>query len=475
MLFNSLEYAVFLPCVFLLYWLLPHKLRWPLLLTASYYFYMSWNAKYVVLIATTTLVSYACARWIEKAEDKKRKKAAVALALGVSLGILYLFKYFNFSLDLLERLSPHRFARLHYLLPVGISFYTFQTLSYVLDVYRGEVKAEKNLGVYATFVSFFPQLVAGPIERTKNLMPQITAPKRFDYGAATYGVRLILWGLYKKMVIADNLAVYADRVFGNVQGYSGCGLFLVSLFFSLQIYCDFSGYSDIARGSAKLLNIELMENFKSPYFSASIREFWSRWHISLSTWFRDYVYIPLGGNRVSKPRNILNNLITFLVSGLWHGANLTFLFWGGLHGAGQVYENALGVQKTEKRDIYWLLRVPCVFLFVTLAWVFFRAASLHDAAYVLRHMLDGLSLRHPGAYLSGGLRALAMDRARSLRTLLLYILPLGVYDFFSLKTDVCAWLGRRGPVVRCAYVLAIVSLILLFGYVGRSTFVYFQF
>ena len=482
MLFNSLAYAVFLPCVFILYWVLPHKIRWPLLLVASYWFYMSWNAAYVVLIASTTLVSYACALCLEKAESRKRKKLCVAAALAVSLGILYVFKYYNFSAGLLESVSESvRIPRLDVLLPVGISFYTFQTLSYVIDVYRGKTKAEKNLGVYATFVSFFPQLVAGPIERSSNLMPQITSPKRFDEKNAAYGLRLILWGLYKKMVVADNLAVFVDRVFGNVRGYAGCSLILAAVFFSVQIYCDFSGYSDIARGSAKLLGIDLMENFRSPYFSSSVREFWSRWHISLSTWFRDYVYIPLGGNRKGKFRTVLNNLITFLVSGMWHGANLTFIVWGGIHGLAQVLENVLGLNRKPKREprkkgtLRRILGVPFVFAFVTLAWIFFRADSLQDALYVLAHLFTGFEIAHPGSFLAEGMLAIVMDWELFRRDLLVYILPLAVYDLFSLKTDISAWLGQRNLFIRCLYIAAVLAAILIYGYVGQSTFVYFQF
>ena len=477
MLFNSLAYAVFLPCVFILYWVLPHKIRRPLLLIASYWFYMSWNAAYVALIATTTLVSWACALLMEKAGSRGRKKFCLGAALLVSLGLLYVFKYYNFSLDLLESVSEAiRIPRLDVLLPVGISFYTFQSLSYVIDVYRGKEKAERNLGVYATFVSFFPQLVAGPIERTGNLLPQITSEKRFDYTSAAYGVRLILWGLYKKMVIADNLAVYVDRVYGNVQGYPGGSLLLAALFFSIQIYCDFSGYSDIARGSAKLLGIDLMENFRSPYFSSGIREFWSRWHISLSTWFRDYVYIPLGGNRVSKFRRAVNTLATFLVSGLWHGANITYVVWGGIHGLGQVIENALGLNKKGKREpgkLRRILGVPVVFVLVTLAWVFFRAKTLPDAAWVLTHMFSGIT--SPGTFLSGGMDAMLLNPGLLRQAILLYFIPLTVYDFFSLKTDVCAWIGQRKAPVRYAFLALLAGIILVYGYVGQSTFVYFQF
>lgn len=473
MLFNSLTYAIFLPCIFLLYWIIPGKYRWVLLFLASYFFYMSWNVKYVVLIATTTLMSYLCAIAIEKTDKVASKRIAMVTALVISLGILYVFKYFNFSVDLLTRFIPLDIKRLNFLLPVGISFYIFQTLSYVIDVYKGEVKAEKNLGIYATFVAFFPQLVAGPIERTSNLMPQIKGERWFDYETATYGIRLILWGLYKKMVIADNLAIWVDQVYGDVRGYKGLSLVIASFFFSLQIYCDFSGYSDIARGSAKLLNIELMENFKSPYYSSSIREFWSRWHISLSTWFKDYVYIPLGGNRVSKCRNIFNNMITFLVSGLWHGANMTFVLWGGLHGAGQACENMTGIRKKEKRDFIWVIRVLLVFVFVTFAWIFFRASSISDAIYVIGNLFSGVT--DIKDYLITGAHALGIGKAAALKTVVLYMIPLMVYDYISLSCDICEWIGKRNIVLRYVYVCLLAIAVLTFGYVGQSTFVYFQF
>ena len=497
MLFNSLAYAVFLPVVFILYWVLPHKFRWPLLLLASYYFYMSWNAAYVVLIGATTLVSYGCALLLEKTDNPKKKKGYVGVALFISLGILFVFKYYNFAAGLLEGIHEAiRIPRLDVLLPVGISFYTFQTLSYVIDVYRGQTQAERNLGIYATFVSFFPQLVAGPIERSSNLLPQITSEKRFDYASATYGIRLILWGLYKKMVIADNLAVFVDRVFENVQNYQGYSFVLAAFFFSIQIYCDFSGYSDIARGSAKLLGIDLMENFKSPYFSSSIREFWSRWHISLSTWFRDYVYIPLGGNRKGKVRTVINNLVTFLVSGLWHGANVTYIVWGGIHGVGQVCENLLCRNRKSRKgrseqtcqesrtnpklrkkngNLRRVFGMVFVFLFVTLAWVFFRAKSLSDAVYVLTHLFTDLEILHPGAYFYNGMNMIFMNWGLFFRDLALYVLPLAVYDGFSLRTDVPAWIGTRGPLMRYGFITVLITVILVYGYVGQSTFVYFQF
>lgn len=473
--FNSIEYAVFLPMVFLIYWILPGKFRWMVLLISSYYFYMSWNAKYVFLILFSTIISYACALLIEYTNKTSLKRAALLLAITSSLGILYVFKYFDFSMSLIGKIIPIRPVSLKLLLPVGISFYTFQTLSYVIDVYHGKVKPEKNIGIYATFVAFFPQLVAGPIERTENLLPQIKNARGFDYNNAAYGVRLILWGLYKKMVVADNLAIWVDTVYSDLELFKGFSLLIAAFFFSLQIYCDFSGYSDIARGSAKLLNIDLMENFKSPYFSSSIREFWQRWHISLSTWFRDYVYIPLGGNRCSKAKNIFNTMITFLASGLWHGANLTFLAWGGVHGIGQVCEKELEKKNSDRKQngFHWIIRVICVFCFVTFAQIFFRADTVWDALYIFKNMFNGLS--NPSNYVISAARVLEIGKWQAVKIAVLYIFPLLTYDFISLKTDVCAWIGTQKYGLQCIYIAAMLFLILKFSYLGQSNFVYFQF
>lgn len=322
MLFNSLQYAIFLPIVFIIYWAIPNRYRWFLLLIASYYFYMSWNPKYVVLILGTTLISYFASLLIERSDSKKKKQIILFIAAFVCLGVLFVFKYFNFAIESFCSLFSCFGIELHpttlkLLLPVGISFYTFQTMSYVIDVYRGDVKAEHHFGYYATFISFFPQLVAGPIERTSNLLPQIKAEHKFNYDEAMYGAELMLLGFFKKIAVADIVSVYVDNGFHKLRTCTNFDLLLISLLFTIQIYCDFSGYSDIAIGSAKLLGIDLMSNFKSPYFSSTLKEFWGRWHISLSTWFRDYVYIPLGGNRCSKIRCDLNLFITFLISGLW--------------------------------------------------------------------------------------------------------------------------------------------------------------
>lgn len=412
MLFNSLSFAIFLPIVFLTYWSLSQKYRWVILLISSYYFYMSWNAKYVVLILFTTVISFVAGRLMENVDKQSKKKILLLGTLVASLGVLFFFKYLNFISssiwDFLELFSIHISPfTLKLLLPVGISFYTFQTLSYVIDVYNGEIKPEHHFGRYATFISFFPQLVAGPIERAGNLMPQIAQEQKFDYKTATLGLKYMAWGFFKKMVIADNLAIYVDSVFDSVYKFKGFSLILATVFFSFQIYCDFSGYSDIAIGTAKLFGINLMTNFKSPYLSASVKEFWSRWHISLSTWFRDYVYIPLGGNRVSNVRQKINVMITFLVSGLWHGANWTYVVWGGIHGVAQIIEDCITKRKPDKQSgIFRLLKIPVVFIFCCFAWVFFRAKNITEAIYVMNNSLFGI--RTPLNYLITGFRDISV-------------------------------------------------------------------
>lgn len=484
MLFNSLAFAVFLPVVFLLYWALPQKYRYLVLLVSSYYFYMSWNVKYVVLILFTTLVSYGCAVWMEKFQKKAVKRMLMAGAVAASLLVLFFFKYFDFAQNTLVRLLQSFAIELHpvtlsLMLPVGISFYTFQTLSYVIDVYKGEVEAEHNFFRYAAFISFFPQLVAGPIERTKNLLPQIDCEHRFTYEKGSYGMKLMAWGFFKKLVIADNLAVFVDKVFEDVSAYHGFALVLAVLFFTLQIYCDFSGYSDIAIGTAKLFDIDLMTNFKSPYFSASIKEFWRRWHISLSSWFRDYVYIPLGGNRVSRLRNMWNLMVTFCLSGLWHGAAFTYIIWGGLHGAMQCVENLLFPKKRRKtgkgqeekpRGPIWWLRVAVVFCLVAVAWCFFRAAYVGQAFYILWHMKDGLA--HPVSYVLGGIRA--FDVA-GLKQMILPVALLAVYDYAALDRDPLIAMEKLPSPVRKAVYYGFLLMVLLLASFNSQEFVYFQF
>ena len=473
--FNSLEYAVFLPVVFAIYWLLPHKFRWPLLLVASYYFYMSWNPKYVVLILLTTTVSFVAARLLEKQEDNAARKGILAVTLIVCLGVLFFFKYFNFVSKSVATFFKLFAINLHpvtldLLLPVGISFYTFQTLSYVIDVYNRKVVPEKHFGIYATFISFFPQLVAGPIERTSNLLPQITSEKEFDYDLAMQGARQMLWGFFKKIAVADAVAVYVNAAYGNLLQCTGSDLLLAIFFFTVQIYCDFSGYSDIAIGTAKLFGIKLMTNFASPYFSLSVKEFWSRWHISLSTWFRDYVYIPLGGSRCSRLRNYANLMITFLVSGLWHGADWKFIVWGGIHGIAQVIEKILGLDKLPKGTAGKLLSWLIVFIFCNIAWVFFRADSFQDALYVIRHAVPDFGSL--GSYMQS---SIGLEK-RKLRYLFAVIAIVGIYDFISLKKDIIDVLkNKKIPCLILEYALIILIASALINNAESSQFVYFQF
>lgn len=358
MLFNSIEFLLFFPIVLLVYFVLPSRIRYFWLLIASYYFYMCWNPVYILLIVISTVITYLCGRIVgafrEKSgltekQKKRRMKLVMAASFLVNAGLLIYFKYTNFFIDCLNRvlgtLKMEKLTQLDILLPVGISFFTFQALGYTIDVYRGEVKAEKNLFKYALFVSFFPQLVAGPIERSKNLLGQIREePSRrlWNYQRVTSGLIIMLWGFFMKLVIADRAAILVDTVFDGYESYQMTGLVLGVVIFTVQIYCDFAGYSTIATGTARVLGFELMENFNTPFLAESVADFWRRWHISLGTWFRDYLYIPLGGSRCGKWKRYRNILITFGVSGLWHGANFTYVIWGLLHGFYQMAEKELG-------------------------------------------------------------------------------------------------------------------------------------
>ena len=480
MLFNSLEFAIFFPIVFALYWLLPHKFRWILLFISSYWFYMCWEPKYVILILLTTLTSFFAALGIDRQTDARKRKSIMITSSVICLSVLFFFKYYNFvsgSVTAVLRLFVPQVKSyaLDLLLPVGISFYTFQTMSYVIDVYKGKVTAERHFGIYATFISFFPQLVAGPIERTDNLLPQIKSKKSFDYTRSTYGLKLMTWGFFKKIVVADTISKFISPVFESPQSFHGFALVLATGLFAFQIYCDFSGYSDIAIGVSRLLGIDLMTNFKSPYFSQSIREFWSRWHISLSTWFRDYLYIPLGGNRVRPLRNAFNLLVTFLISGLWHGANWTFVIWGGLHGVAQILENRLHLNKPRRiGSLSWSFRVVGVFCFCSFAWIFFAAQSMTDAVYIIRHMFDGITGGFV-SYLYSGFVSIGLDRI-SLAYLLISVLILLIFDRLSLQKDVIESLSKKHTVSRwIIYVLFMLWTILNLPAVVATEFIYFQF
>ena len=354
MLFNSVEFLFFLPLVIALYYAIPGRYRWVLLLGASFYFYAAWKLEYLFLMFVSILIDYVSALGMGSTENPRRRKQYLMASLAGNLGILLGFKYFNFFSDSVRAVFEqfNIFADMPYfdvLLPVGVSFYTFQSMSYTIDVYRNRMPPERHLGIFALYVSFFPQLVAGPIERATVLLPQFRETYQFDYARVTSGLRLILWGFFKKVVIADQLALFVQQVYGSPGQWHGPSVLLASYFFAFQIFCDFSAYTDIARGSARIMGFELMENFNRPYLARSIREFWQRWHISLSTWFRDYLYIPLGGNRVLKWRWYYNVMVVFLVSGLWHGANWTFVAWGFLHGSFQV----ASLMTRRWRDALW--------------------------------------------------------------------------------------------------------------------------
>ena len=404
MLFNSLEFAVFFPLVTLLYFLVPGPARVFVLLAASCAFYMAFVPAYILILFGVILVDYVAGRMIEHATGPRRK-LLLAASLVANVGILAFFKYFNFFqanvaavFGSFGHAAP--FPALGIILPIGLSFHTFQSMSYTLEVYRGHVPAERSLPHFALYVLFYPQLVAGPIERPQNLLAQFHTTHRFDLARCLDGLRLMATGLFKKIIIADRLAVFVDATYKNPGDHSGATLLLATYFFAIQIYCDFSGYSDIARGAARVMGYELMLNFNRPYFATSVGDFWRRWHISLSTWFRDYVYIPLGGSRHTVPRRCVNLLIVFLLSGVWHGANWTFVVWGLLHGAFvtvEVLAGRGGSAERKKARGFAFGRALLVFNLTALAWVFFRAASVADAALILRRIATAFgSLALPG-------------------------------------------------------------------------------
>lgn len=398
MLFNSLRFLIFFMVVVTVYYLLPHRFRWLFLLAGSLYFYAALRTEYVVLLVWAAMVAYLAGLWIERTEEQGRKKAALAVGLLLELGTLFMFKYYNFFFEslepLLERFSIFEVSRLQWLLPAGLSFFSFSCASYIIDVYRGKLKAERHLGRAMLYVSFFPKLLAGPIERATTFLPQLDRAMRFDPDRFTQGLQWFLWGLFKKAVIADRLAVAVDSAFQMPAMRSPVELMIAAYFFAFQIYCDFSGYSDMAVGAAKVLGFDLMENFRRPYLATSIAEFWSqRWHISLSRWFRDYLYIPMGGNKVPAARWYVNQMAVFLISGLWHGANWTFVVWGALNGVYQiVYFMIAGLREKFARaarlprKLTAFLNWFIVFHLVALAWIFFRANSVSEAWAVLERI-----------------------------------------------------------------------------------------
>lgn len=454
-----------------------------MLLAASYYFYMCWKPEYIVLILLSTIIDYFCAQKIAATETKSQKRPWLALSLLTNLGLLFTFKYFNFFNDNAREVFNYlnimyNVPEFKLLLPVGISFYTFQTLSYTIDVYKGDTPVEKNFGRFALYVSYFPQLVAGPIERSQNLMPQLKEEHKFEYNRVTSGLRLMAWGMFKKVVIADWSAGIVNVVYNNPEHFKGFQVILATFFFAYQIYCDFSGYSDIAIGAARVMGVDLMQNFNRPYFSKSIREFWSRWHISLSTWFRDYLYIPMGGNRVSVPRWYFNLFVTFLVSGIWHGANWTFVMWGALHGGYMVF----AIVSNKLRDGFWnitrlvklkpfynLTQIGLTFVLVCLGWLFFRANTISDAFLLIKNAVH-VEKAQLGLFMFG------LDMRETLIMTSVFILFLEVLQWFQeYRVRFDEWIINRPTLLRWSVYVAGVFIILAFGKFDKQEFIYFTF
>jgi len=475
MIFNSIEFLIFLPTVFVLYWLLRSfkvEFQNSLVLVASYVFYGWWDWRFLALIAFSTLVDYFLGFKIHEAQSPQKKKAFLIASLLINLGILGFFKYYNFFVssftDGLQNLGIHIDTwTLSIILPVGISFYTFQTLSYSIDIYRGKIRPTKDFIAFAAFVSFFPQLVAGPIERASHLLPQFLNSRRFNFKQARLGITLIAYGMFKKVVVADRLAVYVNSVFDDPDSASSISLCIAIVFFAFQIYCDFSGYSLIARGAAKLFGFELMVNFQRPYLAANIADFWRRWHISLSTWFRDYVYIPLGGNKVKTERYLFNLFVVFLVSGLWHGANWTFVLWGALHGVFQIVYSLYSM-RNKSLTIESLARpikvfnIILVFALVCFSWIFFRAENVQQAFYTIHKILEfDLSLNLVQITAGLGPLNLVLSVFAVLLLFASYLLP--------------EQLNFRKSYQHIIFSSAAILLIISMGVNEKTDFIYFQF
>jgi D-alanyl-lipoteichoic acid acyltransferase DltB (MBOAT superfamily) len=498
MLFNSIDFLIFFPIVVLLYFLIPKRIKHLWLLAASYYFYMCWNAKYALLILTSTVITYVSGLFMEKikqsihepSRQKRLKNWVLAGSFISNLGILFYFKYIDFALSIVTKFFELFHISLNTpvfspLLPVGISFYTFQALSYTMDVYRDDIYAEKNFFRYALFVSFFPQLVAGPIERSKNLLKQLAVPKKFCFEEAREGLLLMLWGFFLKIVLADRIAIFVDTVYGDYTTYSGTYLIVATMLFAVQIYCDFSGYSIIAMGAAKVMGIQLMENFDAPYLSTSIAEFWRKWHISLTSWFRDYLYIPLGGSRKGKFRKYLNKMIVFLVSGLWHGAQCSFVAWGGLNGLYQVIGEILQPVRDRLVSLFHLNReslghkMLCIintFILVDFSLIFFRADRFMEAFQIIESMFQ---VKNTWVLFDGSLYTCGLD----VRNFWLMIICIGILFFADIckhkKIVIRKIIIEQDYWFRWIFIAMAILFLMTFGKYGpaydSSNFIYFQF
>ena len=482
MLFNSLTFLVFFVVVTGLYFLLPHCFRWFLLLLASCFFYMFFKPVYILILFGTIIIDYYAGIKLEEIQDQKKKKFFLILSLIANIGVLVVFKYFNFINENISQVLVHVGVQnpipfLKILLPIGLSFHTFQAMSYTIEVYRGNQKAERHFGIYALYVMFYPQLVAGPIERPQNILHQFRIQHNFEYANVSAGLKLMLWGFFKKLVIADRLAIGVDEVYNHLDSYTGVGLIIATIFFSIQIYCDFSGYSDIALGAAKVMGFTLMVNFNRPYASRSISEFWTRWHISLSSWFKDYLYIPLGGNRVKVSRLYFNLFIVFMISGLWHGASWTFIIWGALHGIYLIFAlitKNIGVRISDffkKLKLSFLVNafnIGFVFALITFAWLFFRAKTTHDAFYVVEHLLDIHSINMAkDIYLNNGQDFFV--------TSIFVIFFMEVVQYINSNYRNLLF-KHPSVIVRWGFCISLIIMICVFGvYHNDSEFIYFQF
>lgn len=491
MLFNSIQFLIFFPIVTILYFVIPHRFRWFLLLAASCYFYMVFKPVYILILGFTIVIDYFAGIFIEKSVGKQRKFYLI-MSLVANIGVLAIFKYYNFiNLNFTWLLEGFDFKNpipfLDIALPIGLSFHTFQAMSYTIEVYRGNQKAEYHFGIYALYVMFYPQLVAGPIERPQNVIHQFYEKHYFDYQRVTDGLKLMAWGMFKKVVIADRLAVMVDVVYKDPYQHKGLPLLVATACFSIQIFCDFSGYSDIALGSAQVMGFKLMKNFDRPYFSKTISEFWRRWHISLSSWFRDYLYFPLGGNRVSKWRREYNLFIVFLVSGIWHGASWTYVIWGAIHGFYLVFANqtegirdkivdATGIKKLS--TLYKIIQIITVFCLTSFAWIFFRAMKVNDAFYIIQSMFTGLGeqFQQMGNKVFIEKNVFLGQGATNFSMLIFALIVMEIVHLNQRGRSLREVLNHKPILVRWVLYYGIVLAILFLGmYDKPAQFIYFQF
>lgn len=483
MRFNSVQFLIFFPIVVLGYFAVPQKAKNIWLLIASYYFYMSWQPVYALLIFFSTATTFVFAALIDQSQDRQKRKLFLFVNVFVNIAILFYFKYFNFFVQTVTGLVPglSLSQNNNLVAVVGISFYTFQSLGYTIDVYRGKVKREKNFLTYMLFVSFFPQLVAGPIERSENLLPQLHRTYKFKYDRVKDGLVLMAWGFFKKMVIADGAALIVDYVYNDVYNHTAGRFIIATFLFAFQIYCDFSGYSDIAIGAANVIGIRLMRNFYHPYFSQDVAEFWRRWHISLNGWFTDYIYIPLGGSRRGFARTCINILVVYFVSGLWHGAAWTFVIWGLLNGVYNIVHRLVaqlgrsGSQEGKAAlPVVRALKIAGTFVLIDFSWIFFRANTLENAFYIIGQVFAGLGKIFSHGFFAAALESVNFAGNNGMAVILCIIFMI-VVEIWEGKSTVDQRVKKCSWFVRWPFYYSLVLLILFFGVFGQSRFIYFQF